>query len=317
MNTVYGLSRAEMESGHYRLKATTYSNATIYPWHFPNIGKGAKCGAFDEEECFIEDSAVVRMNGAVTDIPEVIPGEEVDTLEIEAIYGGCFVNHFGHFLLESLARLWFAAQKNMPIVWSSGTKLNLFQEKIFDLLEIDSSRMIFLSKPTTVKCLHIPTPGFIIQNTFHRDHAEFLGRFPQQSMSKRKVYFTRTSFKSKIAEIAREQEMEDILRRDGWEVISPEKLDILEQLKILASAQCVAAIEGSAVHSVVLCEKPAGRLVLLRRNPPSRNYNTIANTKGLDQVDIFQEIFPVTDDRKILEISSPAHSAQAIIAASL
>jgi hypothetical protein len=35
-----------------------------------------------------------------------------------AIYGGMLMNHFGHFLVEAMARLWFIRERpELPILW--------------------------------------------------------------------------------------------------------------------------------------------------------------------------------------------------------
>ncbi len=313
MRTLYGVRVVDLEAGNYTLDFERYLDAVLYPSPRHSIAKVAQCGIFDSNGVFIESSSLIRKNLVVTDRPEKVSQSDLDSLDIEAIYGGCLIHHFGHFLLESLARIWFAAQNNLPIIWVSGVGIMDYQKKIFELLGINSERMIFVEKPVKIKSLLIPRPGFVIPTAFHPKHAEFLSCFSPQTLKARKVYLSRSSFKSNIATISGEREMEDLLCAAGWEVVSPEKLDILDQLDLIASSQYIAAIEGSAVHSVILCERLAGCLVLLRRKSPNLNYDTIARTKGVNQINIHGEIAPTPSQPKLVDIVNPKRAAHAIM----
>ena len=81
---------------------------------YPTIRVGSRpgelfMGVFDGNDAYVDGSALDRRSGEKgTPVPRILYGEPVDAPEPEAIYAGTLYFHFGHFLLESLARAWYA-----------------------------------------------------------------------------------------------------------------------------------------------------------------------------------------------------------------
>ena len=70
----------------------------------------------------------------------------------------------------------------------------------------------------------------------------------------------------------------------------PEELSVREQMAHIASAERIAGEQGSALHSIILLEKPKDlRVDFFIRDPSetdglyNRNYDTIAERKGIFQ----------------------------------
>ena len=211
----------------------------------------------------------------------------------EAVYCGPLFDHFGHFLLESLARL-----SNRPpdapgvLLWAAdagggGAGFRPWQREILDLLGLPAQR-IATRVPFEVRRLTVPAPGFVVRHAFTAAHAAFLSVMPWRPEPGRRVWLSRR----KVPGAARPafHALEPALAAAGWRVIVPEDLPVRDQLAELAQAEQVAGEMGSALHALVLLDGAAGLRVDIFPRPPgpgmpelNDNYRAIAERKGFDQ----------------------------------
>ena len=77
-------------------------------------------GVYDDNDEYVEDTALNRRAGEQGEpMPRDLFPQVTDSDAPEAIYAGTLYYHFGHFLLESLARAWYANQHpDLPFVWA-------------------------------------------------------------------------------------------------------------------------------------------------------------------------------------------------------
>ena len=119
-------------------------------------------------------SLLYRRSMRVVFPPETLP-EAADTVEEPHIYAGFFIWHYGHFLLESLARLWATTRyPDMHIVWAGSEAPTRWQREICDMFGI-GDRMRFVDRPTRFRRLIMPEPGIRLGDYAHPDHIRFLG----------------------------------------------------------------------------------------------------------------------------------------------
>jgi len=94
-----------------------------------------RLGAYDREGRFLAHARALRANFASQDEP-LRPAEE--ELAGDWIYAGVLWDHYGHFLLEALARAWaLAAVPGVPLLWHRRVvhaRLAPWQAEILDLL---------------------------------------------------------------------------------------------------------------------------------------------------------------------------------------
>ncbi len=199
----------------------------------------------------------------------------------EVIYGGIFFMHWGHFLVETLQRLWYAKRCNLPIVWAGATgnffapkHLSSWQRDIFRLLGIDNEH-IFLREPTQFAKIHFPEPGFTIATHLHPEHARYMGFYHQPTTQGKYVYFSR----SKVRGCANEEHVERLLQDRGWEIIHPQELSVEDQLKSICTAEVCCMVSGSAQHTLLLTRDLGTRMVVIPREHDT-TYNCIANIKS-------------------------------------
>lgn len=170
------------------------------------------------------------------------------------IYGGFPNPGYGHFLLDAMARLWFAKDHpDIPIIWDS-EKLPTFAPAIFEIVGI-RNRHLFLKKTTRFKEVIFPFPGVSIGNYFLSGHEKFLGAYPGKPVIPgKKIYLSRKNIKGR--NLVNEELIEALLSSYGFIIYYPEEHSIAEQLDEISSSEVVLGAEGSAMHSVVLLKRP-------------------------------------------------------------
>ncbi len=275
------------------LRCSVFDNVTILPQISVGI-IGDKplalyaCGAFCDGKALPHVHSLPGFGRVNAQLPYV-KAEHI--IEEEVIFGGEFLGYqgqWGHFLLETLQRLWYAQHKELPIAWlaqelRSGDSSLFYSrrhEEVFHNLGITNEHII-ITEPTVFSKVHFPEPGLGISGYAHPEHIHFLGYHEGTVRKGRHVYFSRSRF----GQCTNEVEIEEILKKHGWEIVYPEDLQVSEQLDILTTAHVCMMISGSAQHSLLLTKDSKTRFIVIPRIH-NKIYDVIANFKS-DEYFIF------------------------------
>jgi hypothetical protein len=227
---------------------------------------------------------------------EIVPPPQITGLSAErsiprAVFGGFVFAHFGHFLVESLSRLWIeeisTIDSSVPLVWIRGGMGWEFTPWMTEICRrIGLEREIVLvdarTGPLGVEELIIPQAGFELREWMHPMQMKRLGTTPWlPNASDSRVWLSRTRV-GESAGLTQEHEVEAVLAERGWSIICPESLSIDEQVETLVGASHVAGVEGSALHGLMLVKDFGGTIDIIRRRS-SPNYNVLALAAGWDQ----------------------------------
>jgi hypothetical protein len=248
-------------------------------------------GVFDEDGTYIEGTALDRRSGEIGEpMPRELFPDIADSSYTEAIYAGTLYFHFGHFLLESLARLWYAKENpSVPVVWAGSHSwqakvLERWQREILDILGIENETYI-LHSPERFRDLHVPDIGYRYDDWFHPQHARFLGRYvgPAQEEG-RKLWLSRDRVGNDVKDL-NARTIEGRLSEAGWTIAHPESLSVREQLDEISRASVIAGEEGSAFHSLILLADVADKdfEVIRRHGAEHRNLHTIGDARSVRQ----------------------------------
>lgn len=214
-----------------------------------------------------------------------------DAAEPEAIYAGVFFNHFGHFLLESLARLWYAREHpHLPIIWvgvdtwASPPTLKGWQREILDVLGLQNPVRVLIA-PERFHVLHVPDAGYKYADWCHPQHADFLAVFGGiAQVPGRRVWLSRSNVGNGVG-MMNGAMIEENVRKSGWLPVRPEELSVREQLTVLAEAEEVAGEEGSAFHLLLLLSDLSSKQfhVFRRYGFEHKSFHTIGRARSVHQ----------------------------------
>ncbi|MGK9219080.1 MULTISPECIES: glycosyltransferase family 61 protein [unclassified Microbacterium] len=277
------------------LSARVVSDAVVYPVLRRREPESEHdvllMGVFDANGDYVERTVTDRRSGERgAPLPREEHAQTVDDEPIQAVYAGKLHMHFGHFILESAARLWWAAaHPDVEIVWTAehdwqDESFRPWQREILDILGVRNP-IRFITRPTRFRTLHVPDIGYRYDDWIHPDHARFLAQHRGPSAQPgRRLWLSRGAIDSGIRDLGSDA-AERHLRAAGWTVVNPERMSVREQLDQISRAEVIGGEEGSAFHAILLLADVGARRfeVVRRRGPEHRNFRTIGEARDVDQ----------------------------------
>lgn len=231
------------------------------------------------------------------------------------ILGGSLHHHFGHFMMESLGRLW--AMESLDgwaegIVWTlaapraegnarfAATLLQLpFVRDTLRLLGLGALRHEVVLRPTAFEHLAVPSvlmlngpPDVAAGHPAFRRFIRRLGEAPggPQAGSLPGLYVSRAGLVAP-ARFAGEELLEQAFARAGWQVMRPEAMSVPDQIALYRAARRLVFAEGSALHLYAYVARPEQRVgILLRRLPAKAKFAEQLRGFGVTEVHVADAI---------------------------
>lgn len=221
----------------------------------------------------------------------VLEGEVGLHLAGTYLFGGWYREHFGHFLVESLGRLWAypdRAAEIQGIVYidmdgahfdkGSGAErpLPFFVPQLLEVLGIDKPVLV-LGEATAFETLLIPrqidaprTEARDIGLASFMDFCASARRHPKVLAApiSRRIYVSRSALRDDRAKIVLETAIEEGLAAEGYDIIHPETLSIPEQIALYAGAEKMVFAEGSAILLAAMVARPGQEMAIIGRRDP-------------------------------------------------
>jgi len=203
-------------------------------------------------------------------------GEGGAVLEEPALYAGLAHDQFGFAILQSLGRLWACDKlpKETRLLYVSKFR----PRKVLPPLRALLGWLGIENMPVFVQGnMHLAQahtcPSLFGES--HEGHAapafrEWLEtRLPPapDMVTGRKLYITRTKLGPHYGRMACEQQLEEFLRRDGFEIFAPEAHSLAQQAETYRQAEVLVFSEGSAQHFYGLVKRAGQRIVVIQRRP--------------------------------------------------
>lgn len=238
------------------------------------------------------------LGGVVNNVGEIVTNGECEELvgrgysipqllekeKKTVVYCGYFQQQWGHFLMQSCNRLWFAignpegideyiftVDEGVKIPEINGTNYGEF----FKLLGI-ADKLKFINAPRRYAEVILPQESFAITHYVRSGFALLFNELKHRVSKlndrpeERKIMLGRSSFaKARKMEMGL-IEMEEHFRSNGYEVVYPEKISLTKFISLLSSATEIVTFSGSLAHNLVFA--PAGAKVTVIERYPYVNY---------------------------------------------
>jgi hypothetical protein len=205
----------------------------------------------------------------------------------EIVYLGPLFYHYGRFLLETLARVWYlsAVDPAMMVGFNSTTEKRAIQLaegeyrpwviSLLSLFGIPRERIFALEAPTLLRRAIVPEPLFEQHYSAHvdmvRPFREVAARVAADVVpSEQPLYLSRRRLTSAQRPVVGESELEDLLRAQGFAIAYPETMTFEDQIRLINSHQDIFSTVGSAAHSILFAlGKPRLHLLAHRDSIPA------------------------------------------------
>lgn len=200
---------------------------------------------------------------------------QVSTIDETVIFGGIIDTHFGHFVLDCLSRLWFKVK--YPSIKHKWAFIPIKNDVIpgyfyafMELLGICRDDIIIVQNITSYKETIVPEQSLI---SFEYAKPEFLSIYEtivkncgdKSSYKFKKVYLTRTALNGQSTGVCLGEEyFEEFYSKQGYKVISPEKLSLREQISIIHNCDEVVCTMGTLSHFCLFMKNKSKITILTR-----------------------------------------------------
>lgn len=200
-----------------------------------------------------------------------------DAPDLDYLYVGNFVSHYGHFLIDTLSRFWpllrdpdreFVLLAHTPwqdTPWQDvpaiGEILARFGRTAHDV--------VTFAVPHRIRRMTIPDSSFVERSRAHVVFGEvmrFVGRpfwSPELvDRETRPAYLSKSRLAGGVSRLVDEADLERKLERRGFDVIYPETLSLPEQVALFARRRFIVGTAGSALHTALM-SAPGRRILAL------------------------------------------------------
>jgi len=188
------------------------------------------------------------------------------------LYGGHWAQHFGHFLIETMPTLWPSVGQLDGIVFHKYLRrpwsVTEWQRELLGALGLaDLPIEVVDRRPYLVERLVVPSRA-VVPNAFV--HPEALAvwqriRAPYvDTTSTNRLYLSRTRHNAETrasgkgrpprTSKTRDLELDATFGHAGFEVCFPEQLSLSHQFRLVANADVIAGLSGSALHMTAVAK---------------------------------------------------------------
>ena len=200
---------------------------------------------------------------------------EADTaLTGKWLYAGSWMHAFGHFLVETLPALWPLVDGDETFDGIAAHRFNSARthDWQFELVRslTDAPVHVVVDAPATVEELSVPGRAYHYQQAVHPAAAKVWDLIssnaaPTGDPDGDPVYLSRSEFeKANMAkgiisgrEYANAEKVDELFANNGFRVVYPETLSVVEQIRLARSAPLLAGPGGSALHLSVFAKSGA------------------------------------------------------------
>lgn len=213
---------------------------------------------------------VVDQNGNYVDLSCIrnrvqfaYPFENAEYKDEKVVYCGYLVNHWGHFLIEAVTRLWYFLENDETVdkyVFFldeneereiKGNYLEFLKLlKIWDKLEI-------INKPTTYREVIVPELGLRCMTHYSPKLVAVFDAVAENVVvdpawdSPEKIYYSRSQLAKGIPFEFGFATLDDFFEKNGYKILYPEKVPLGQMIHYIRSADVIASLSGSLPHNML------------------------------------------------------------------
>ena len=288
------------------LSVELYKNAVILPAKKFNgdillFGRG---GLINEKGEFVEESKILpNVVGGIYDYDNKL----INKIDKKVVFCGYLVNHWGHFLVESVCRLWYFLKNDETIdkyvFFIDENEVREIKgnfKEFFVLLGI-WEKLEIINKPTQYREVVLPQKSCQRPYYYAQEYKDLFDHIASKAKINslwecpKKVFFTRSQFgNAKKSDIANEM-IDNYFKRNDFKVISPEKESLSYLIFLMQNASEFACIAGTLLLNFMF-SKDNKKLIIIERLTTNNDYAVLTNVaRNLDVVyiDAYMGIYSV------------------------
>jgi capsular polysaccharide biosynthesis protein len=232
---------------------------------------------FDKRELFIND-AVVQFKEALGDSRKLV---ELDDDETYLLIHHPWASNYWHWITEVILRVWMVRDRISQMILilpDEMAKINFVQQSLAGF-KFKDIYYIPEGKHLLVRNLCVPEVKRIADSYFPEELREIREHFLKTVRRKaikhgHKIYISRK--KSLKRTIINEDEVEDVLRRYGFNCINNEDFDFNEQIDLYSQAKHIVSIHGAGLTNMIFMQEGSSVLELHKKRTNRYDWHSFA-----------------------------------------
>ena len=230
------------------------------------------------------------------------PPKNIEISNETVIWGGKLTGHFGHFITDTMSRLWYAIKNRdleYKLAFIADNRFDGFKPfhiEMFEQLGIETERILTVDRPTKFKEIIIPKPSWYTMRGFNKElfpiayNAAVKDIKPKE---RKKIYISRSKFHK--SDMFNESYFQNFFEEQGFITICPEQIPLKEQLAYIVGADEVATTIGTLSNLALFAKQNTKLICLYRAQKPSLQQYVVSYAKNLDYVyvDTSMNFFPI------------------------
>lgn len=260
------------------------NNATVLPLR-RTVGEGL---LFGRGGVIDNNGQYVPLSGFETRIMHDYPHDPPIYEDQKVVFCGYLVNHWGHFLVEAVTRLWYVQREDHTIdkyvFFVNENEERVIKgnyKEFFQLLNI-WDKLEIVNKPTTFREVIVPELAFFCMRYYSQEYLDIFETVCKNITldpsweTLDKIYFTRSNFaKENNYEFGLES-MDSFFANNHFVPLAPEKLSLSHMIFYLHNAKEIATISGSAHHNLLFAPTNA-KITIIERLVVNVDYQVSIN----------------------------------------
>jgi len=265
-------------------------NATILPLR-RDPGYGllfGKGGVVDESGNYVDLSAIPDR------VQFAYPFENADYQDKKVVYCGYLVNHWGHFLVEGITRLWYFMENDPSIdryVFfvdeNEEREIRGNYREFLELLKI-WDKLDIINKPTTYREVLVPELGIHCRQAYTPKLLRVFDAIadnvvPDPSWeTPEKIYYSRSQLQKGIPFEFGFDCLDNFFEKNGYTILYPEKVPLGRMIHYIRNSKVVASLSGSLPHNMLFARQGQKVEIIERLVISDDNQTDVNRMKELD-----------------------------------
>jgi len=200
----------------------------------------------------------------------------------DAIYMGPWFGHFGHFITETISRFSKDVKKsNGSYIFhtfdldKNYRKYLEFQKRALDILDLDINKVqIVVDKPAVLIFSKYSTENVALNKSANDEAIEIWNTMSSRvykNFNGTKIFLSRALLDNSRLKIPKElnDKIEKFFLQHGFTIISPETLDLNNQINILKNCKVLAGLGGSALHLSIFARQSTLIIEIVDEDSPN------------------------------------------------
>lgn len=252
------------------LKVWRGTNATILPLRKDPALQFGRGGVVDSQGNY------VAMSGIPGRIDLGYSFENAEYKDQKVVYCGYMINHWGHFLIEAVCRLWYFLENDSSIDQyvffldeNENREIKGNYREFLKLLGI-WDKVVFITSPTAYREVLVPELSLKCRTYYSPKYREMFdiiagNVIPDPSWKAlEKIYYSRSQLAKGIPFEFGFDMLDDFFSKNGYTILYPEKVHLGQMIFYIRNAKVVASLSGTLPHNMLFAEN-GQRVEILER----------------------------------------------------